>query len=166
MTSAGVWPLVRARRRQAGVAFLFVLLLLIFHSAVAGGEPARAPAEITITPESVLSDLNGAIQWSRDVRVTLRAVHGSAGVPVAVGEEQIAQQVLDRSFATARAKSALVSVPPDASSRPGATPQRATERRESLRNSIRQEEATIVQLESRARRAPAAQRAALEGERI
>ena len=117
MTSADVCPPARSRGRCTR-APLVAALLLLFAAASAAEDPAPAPP-LTITQESVIADLNAALQWFGDVRVTLRAVRSAAGVTLAGTEEQVARQALDRAFAAARAKSALVDEPPD---RPAASP--------------------------------------------
>ncbi|HEX3176136.1 MAG TPA: hypothetical protein VHZ49_05625 [Methylomirabilota bacterium] len=124
---------------------------------------ARSSADVVVTQDSVLQDLNAAIQWFRDARVTLRAALASAAVPLAGDEERVAREALDRAFAVARARSELVP-PPQATAERSAGAARATEQRARLGEAIQAQQTAVTRLQARARAAAPAQRAALERE--
>ncbi|HEX5816541.1 MAG TPA: hypothetical protein VF010_14510, partial [Methylomirabilota bacterium] len=162
MTSAGVCLCVRSRGRRTTGRLVALLLLVVAAGASAADRPASPPPP-AITADGVIADLNAALQWFGDVRVTLRVVRGAAGVPLAGSEEQVARQALARAFAAARAKSALVAEPADA--RTGASRQpRAEEERALTERAIAESEAAVARLRARVRSAPAAQRASVERE--
>jgi len=152
-------PSVGARRPHARAPVALVLLALSLFPPARGAaaDSAPAPADVEVTADGILADVNAAIQWFGDVRVTLRAARGTAGVPVTGDEEPIARQAVERAFAAARAKSALV--PPEPSAAP--QEQRGTEAIEKMTRAVREGEASVATLQSRLRAAPAAQRAAL-----
>ena len=150
--------------RSAHVVFALVLLALTVvppERAVAA-DSAPTPADIEVTADGILADVNAAIQWLGQVRVTLRAARGTAGVPATGDEELIARQTVNRAFAAARARSALVAPAPSAAP----SEQRGSQAIERLTRTIREGEASVAGLEARVRKAPVAQRAGLERELI
>ena len=112
------------------------LALLLLSLASPGGS---AGADDGASAEGILADLNAAIQWFRDVRVTLRGVRGAVGMPLSGDEEALARQALERAFAVARAKAALLR---SASAPAAATEeQRAVDARAQVQQAIRAGEA-------------------------
>jgi hypothetical protein len=150
------------RSVHAVVALVLLALSAFPPPCAAAAESAPAPAEIEVTADGIVADVNAAIQWFGQVRVILRAARGTAGMPVSGDEELIARQTVDRAFAAARARSALVAPEPTAEP----SDQRGTETIERLTQTIHEGEANVAALQARVRKAPAAQRAALERELI
>src|SRR3989442_190284 len=103
------------------------------------------------TPESVLVSLNASIEWYRQARLTMREVNRSAGALFAQEDQETARQVLQRAFAVARARVALLKQAPAAAPKPPAQP-RLADARARL-------EAAIKTEEQRASRGPERERA-------
>src|SRR5437763_778178 len=128
------------------------ILAIIFLCAGIGGAiaadatPAAAPSA-----DAVLAALNASIEWYRDARVTMRDVN-RAGALFAAEDQETARQALQRAFAVARGRAALLKQSSDAPAKP-APQQRLAEARAGLEAAIRAEEQWIP-------RAPVAERAA------
>jgi hypothetical protein len=123
-----------------------------FLAGLAGVVAADAtPSSPTVTAEATLAALNAAIEWYRDARVTMRAVN-RAGALFAAEDQETARQALQRAFAVARARAALLKQSPDAPATP-APQERLAEARAGLEAAIRAEEQWAA-------RAPASERAA------
>jgi hypothetical protein len=154
----------RSFRGSAIVGRLVVAAAIVLCSlaAHAGGNTA-SPADIKVSADSVTADLNSAIQWYRDARVTLRSARASAGVPLAADGEQLAREAVERAFAAARAKSALVQAG-DVASASTTDSARTEAGRARLEKAVAEQQAEIARLEARARRAPRAERAQIERE--
>jgi small-conductance mechanosensitive channel len=146
-----------------GGAALALLLAVLATSVAPADEGAPVPASPPITAESIVDDLNAALHWLGEVRVTLRAARAATGVQLAGGEEQLARQALERAFIAARAKAALVRESATART-PASREQQAVDERRALERAIAQEEAAVTRLRARVRSVPRAQRAALERE--
>ena len=126
--------------------------LLIGLCFAAAADPASddvsAPA---VTPETIVSSLNASIDWYRDARVTMREVNRT-GALFAAEDQETARQALQRAFAVARARAALLKQDPGTAATPP-TQQRLAAARSGLETAIKAEEDWL-------RRAPPAERAA------
>src|SRR5256885_2419264 len=92
------------------------------------------------------------MEWYREARVTMREVNRSAGGLFAQEDQETARQALQRAFAVARARAALLKQAPDPATKPPA--------QERLVAARAQLEASIKAEEQRAARGPARERAA------
>ena len=129
-------------------------LAIFFLAGIRGGafaDATPAPPSPALTADAVLASLNAAIEWYRDARVTMRAVNRT-GALFAAEDQETARQALQRAFAGARARAALLKQSLDAPAKPAAQ-ERLGEARAGLEAAIRAEEQW-------ARRAPVAERAA------
>ena len=131
---------------------LAVVLLVGVTAGVAADPTPGTSSSPAPTPETVLASLNASIEWYRQARVTMREVNRSVGALFAQEDQETARQTLQRAFAVARARAALLKQPPDATSRPQAQ-QRLAGARAGLEASIKTEE-------QRASRGPERERAA------
>src|SRR5262249_33040962 len=102
------------RLRQTKGLGLLPAGLLSGVCVVAGGEPAPDAASApAVTAETIVSSLNASIDWYRDARVTMREVNRT-GALFAAEDQETARQALQRAFAVARARAALLKQNPDA----------------------------------------------------
>ena len=141
------------RRWGAGVAGLVLLLV----AGAAWAAPA-SEAKATLTPERVLGSLNQALAWYRQARVAMQSVDDGSGFADTREDKQTALAILHRAFDVARAEAAALASEPSAAtaeSDNGTAPA-------DLNAKIRQDQQLAERLASRARNAPASQRAALE----
>src|SRR5260370_40933097 len=101
-----------------------MLLAAVLLVGVPGGVAADPTANVSsppaLTPETVLASLNASIEWYRQARVTMREVNRSAGALFAQEDQETARQALQRAFAVARARAALLKQAPGAAARPPA----------------------------------------------
>jgi len=100
-------------------------LAIFFLAGISGGafaDATPAPPSPALTADAVLASLNAAIEWYRDARVTMRAVN-RAGALFAAEDQETARQALQRAFAGARARAALLKQSPDAPAKPAAQEQ-------------------------------------------
>jgi hypothetical protein len=126
--------------------------LLIAVCVGAAADPASDDASVlSVTAETMFSSLNASIDWYRNARVTMREVN-RAGALFAAEDQETARQALQRAFAVARARAALLTQNPDAAAKPPAQ-QRLSQARAGLEVAIKAEEDWL-------RRAPASERAA------
>jgi Mechanosensitive ion channel len=139
--------------------FVIVAILLLAATAALGAisgasaadpSPQAAPA---LSPDSVLASLNASIDWYRQARVTMREVNRTGAV-FAAEDQETARQALQRAFAAARARAALLRLTPDAVA-PKPTPgqERLAQARTGLETAIKAEEQWVA-------RAPKAEREA------
>ena len=138
---------MRMRTRSLLTAGLLIGVCVGASSA----DPASDTSTPSVTAETVLSSLNAAIDWYRDARVTMRDVNRT-GALFAAEDQETARQALQRAFAAARARAALLKQSPDTAAKPPAQ-QRLAQARAGLDAAIKAEEDWI-------RRAPPAERAA------
>src|SRR5919198_3397760 len=115
-----------------------VILLLAASTGGAAAANSSAPAAPALSADSVLGSLNASIDWYRQARVTMRAVN-RAGALFAAEDQETARQALQRAFAVARARAALLKQSPDAPATP-APQERLAEARAGLEAAIRAEE--------------------------
>src|SRR5439155_8103230 len=131
---------------------LAAVLLVGVTVGVAADPTANVSSPPSPTPETALASLNTSIEWYRQARVTMRGVNRSAGALFAQEDQETARQALQRAFAVARARAALLKQAPDAATRPPA--------QERLAGARAQLEASIKAEEQRQARGPARERAA------
>jgi Mechanosensitive ion channel len=140
---------------------LIVVLVLLLRAGASAATASDATTPAAVTPEAVLASLNAAIDWYRDARVTMRDVN-RAGALFAAEDQETARQALQRAFAVARARAALLKQGPDTATTPPEQ-QRLSQARAGLEMAIKAEEDWL-------RRAPPAERVAtrrrLELERL
>ncbi len=136
---------------RTGVSAVLAFVFLAFISGDGAADSASEPASPTLTPEAVLASLNASIEWYRQARVTMRDVNRT-GALFAAEDQETARQALQRAFAVARARAALLRQSPDETPKP-AGQQRLTDARAGLETAIKAEEQWL-------KRAPAAERAA------
>jgi hypothetical protein len=140
---------------------LTVVLVLLLRAGASAETGSDATTPAAVTPEAVLASLNAAIDWYREARVTMRDVN-RAGALFAAEDQETARQALQRAFAVARARAALLKQRPDPAAKPSEQ-QRLSQARAGLEMAIKAEEDWL-------RRAPPAERAAtrrrLELERL
>lgn len=136
---------------------VIVLLAAVIGGVAAGGDAAgadsNAPRAPALSADTVLASLNASIDWYRQARVTMRAVNRT-GALFAAEDQETARQALQRAFAAARARAALLKLTPDAAT-PKLTPaqQRLADARMGLETGIKAEEQWV-------KRAPKAEREA------
>lgn len=114
---------------------------------------SSAPAPATLSPDAIIASLNASIDWYRQTGVTMREVYRS-GALFAVEDQETARQALQRAFATARARAALLKLTPGAESKPTPAQERLAEARAGLEMAIKAEEQWAA-------RAPKAEREAV-----
>jgi hypothetical protein len=131
---------------------LAAVLLVGVTVGVAPDPTANVSSPPALTPETVLASLNASIEWYRQARVTMREVNRSAGALFAQEDQETARQALQRAFAVARARAALLKQAPDPATKPPA--------QERLAAARAQLEASITAEAQRASRGPARERAA------
>jgi Mechanosensitive ion channel len=136
---------------RTGVSAVLAIVFLACLSGSAVADSAPEPSSPALTPEAVLASLNASIEWYRDARMTMRDVNRT-GALFAAEDQETARQALQRAFAAARARAALLK------QSPASTPQSpAQERLAGARAGL---EAAIKAEEQWLTRAPAAERAA------
>ena len=133
------------------LTLLTVVLLLTPVAGLCADTASDATAPPALTADRVLSALNASIDWYRNARVTMRDVN-RAGALFAAEDQETARQALQRAFAVARARAALLKQSPDTAAKPPEQ-QRLSEARRGLEMAIKAEEDWL-------RRAPPAERAA------
>ena len=120
-----------------------------------------APPAASVTADGTLAALNASIDWYRGVGVTVRDVN-RAGALFASEDQETARQALQRAFAVARARAALLKQSPATTPKPPEQ-ERLSQARAGLELAIKAEEGWL-------RRAPPSERAAtrrrLELERL
>src|SRR5215470_19760798 len=97
-------------------AALAILVLVSIRDSFAADTTA-APSASSVTADSTLAALNASLDWYRNARVTMRAVN-RAGAVFAAEDQETARQALQRAFAVARARAALLKQSPDTAARP------------------------------------------------
>jgi hypothetical protein len=132
---------------------IVVILLLTASTGGAAAADSSAPAAPALSADSVLGSLNESIDWYRQARVTMREVNRT-GALFAAEDQETARQALQRAFAAARARAALLKLTPDAAT-PKLTPaqQRLADARTGLEMGLKAEEQWV-------KRAPKAEREA------
>ena len=139
------------------------ILAIIFLCAGIGGAiaadatPAAAPS-----PDAVLAALNASIEWYRDARVTMRDVNRT-GALFAAEDQETARQTLQRAFAVARARAALLKST-DTAAKPAAQ-QRLAGARAGLEMAVKAEEQWLARARA-AEREAARRRLELERARL
>ena len=140
---------------------VFVILFLAGVSGSVAADAASEPSASSVTSDGTLSALNASIDWYRDTRVTMREVN-RAGALFATEDQETARQALQRAFAVARARAALLKQSPATTPKPPEQ-ERLSQARAGLELAIKAEEDWL-------RRAPPSERAAtrrrLELERL
>ena len=140
---------------------VFVILFLAGVSGSVAADAASEPSASSVTSDGTLSALNASIDWYRDTRVTMRDVN-RAGALFATEDQETARQALQRAFAVARARAALLKQSPATTPKPPEQ-ERLSQARAGLELAIKAEEDWL-------RRAPPSERAAtrrrLELERL
>lgn len=126
-----------------------VLLLAAVGGAAGQTTPEATPP--SVTADRTLAALNASIDWYRDARVTMRDVNRT-GALFAAEDQETARQALQRGFAVARARAAVLKQSPGAAVKPPAQ-EHLAQARAGLQAAIKAEEDWL-------RRAPAAERAA------
>jgi hypothetical protein len=141
----------RLLMRMRKLSLLTVGLLIGLGFAAAADPASDDVSAPSATPETIVSSLNASIDWYRDARVTMREVNRT-GALFAAEDQETARQALQRAFAVARARAALLKQNPDTPATPPAQ-QRLADARAGLETAIKAEEDWL-------RRAPPAERAA------
>ena len=136
---------------RSGVSAVLAIVFLASVSGSAVADSAPEPSSRALTPDAVLASLNASIEWYRDARVTMRDVNRT-GALFAAEDQETARQALQRAFAAARARAALLKQSPDSAPQPAAQ-DRLAGARAGLEAAIKAEEQWLT-------RAPAAERAA------
>src|SRR5262245_49231432 len=139
----------------------FVIAFLAGVGGCLGADATTDVSSSSLTADGVMASLNAAIDWYRDARVTTREVN-RVGALFAAEDQETARQALQRAFAVARARAALLKQNPDPATKPPEQ-QRLSQARAGLEMAIKAEEDWL-------RRAPSSERAAtrrrLELERL
>ena len=131
--------------------WIAAVLAVLFLAGTADGAPGDATPASPLTADAVLAALHTSIEWYQGARVTMRDVNRT-GALFTVEDQETARQTLQRAFAVARARAAMLKQ----TSEPGAAPpaqQRLADARAGLEMAIRAEEQWLT-------RAPAAEREA------
>ena len=142
------------------------ILAIIFLCAGIGGAiaadatPEASPA--APSPDAVLAALNASIEWYRDARVTMRDVNRT-GALFAAEDQETARQTLQRAFAVARARAALLKSS-DTAAKPAAQ-QRLAGARAGLEMAVKAEEQWLARARA-AEREAARRRLELERARL
>jgi len=143
------------------VSAALAILVLVSVGDSFAADTTAAPSASSVTTDSTLAALNASIDWYRNARVTKRAVN-RAGAVFGTEDQETARQVLQRAFAVARARAALLKQTPAAAPKPPEQ-ERLSQARAGLEVAIKAEEDWL-------RRAPPSERAAtrrrLELERL
>jgi hypothetical protein len=121
-----------------------------------------APEAPSAGPDAVLAAVNASIEWYRDARVTMRDVNRT-GALFAAEDQETARQTLQRAFAVARARAALLKAS-DTTGKPAAQ-QRLAEARAGLEMAIKAEEQWLARARA-AEREAARRRLELERARL
>ena len=133
------------------VSAVVAIVVLSVVSGSFAADTTPAPSALSVTTDGTLAALNASIDWYRTARVTMRDVN-RAGAIFAAEDQETARQALQRAFAVARARAAVLKQNP-ATVPTSPEQQRLSEARAGLEVAIKAEENWL-------RRAPPSERAA------